>query len=48
MKPISKKRSEHYNNKPSGSHTQEQLDEKFVAEFLPSKEAEDEVFKCEV
>ena len=30
MKPVSKKRSKHYSNKPDGSHTLERLDAKFV------------------
>ena len=48
MKPVSKKRLEHNSNKPLGCHTYEQLDAKFVKEFLPSNEAQAEVFRFEV
>lgn len=48
MEPMSKKRSKHYCNRALGSHARRQLDEKFVTEFLPSKEAQAQVLQYEV
>ena len=45
---VGKKRSKHYPNGWSKSITQKQVDAKFVAQFLGSEEARQEVFKYEV
>ena len=50
MRPESmpKKRSKNNHNGPSRPLNREQVDAKFVAQFLASKEAQEEILKYEV